>query len=185
MVSKESKLNLGPTLCVVLGRDMTPLTPFAEVSSLIPFLLPTLLMLADTHSCDGASSTCAFSSHSRMRTRRALAQRDEQAAVFIDAPADLVPGTYEGRLKMWDCTLDLAVLGLSSSGHMGYPCHATHSSGSYDQCSTSQRCNSSPSPTCTPSRFSYHRPYQVRTLCRHCAQHEATLRDSISPRGNA
>ena len=56
-----------------------------------------------------------------MRTRRALAQRDEQAAVFIDAPSDLVPGTYEGRLKMWDFMLDLAVFGLSSSGHMGYP----------------------------------------------------------------
>ena len=39
-VSKESKLNLGPPLCVVLGRDTTSLTPFAEVSSLVPFLLP-------------------------------------------------------------------------------------------------------------------------------------------------
>ena len=65
-----------------------------------------------------------------MRTRRVLAQRDEQAAVFIEAPADLVPGTYEGRLKMWDCTLDLAVFGLSSSGHMRYP-RATRARGEF------------------------------------------------------
>ena len=41
------------------------------------------------------------------------------------------------------------------------------------------------STLCAPSRFSYYRPYQVRTLCRHCAQREAALRDSISPRGDA
>ena len=26
---------------------------------------------------------------------------------FIDAPSDLVPGTYEGGLKTWECSLDL------------------------------------------------------------------------------
>lgn len=37
-----------------------------------------------------------------------LAQgRDEQAAL-VDAPADLVPGVYEGGLKTWECALDLA-----------------------------------------------------------------------------
>ena len=37
-----------------------------------------------------------------------LAQgRDEQAAL-VDAPADLVPGVYEGGLKTWECSLDLA-----------------------------------------------------------------------------
>ena len=36
-----------------------------------------------------------------------LAQgRDEQAAL-VDAPADLVPGVYEGGLKTWECALDL------------------------------------------------------------------------------
>jgi hypothetical protein len=33
--------------------------------------------------------------------------RDEQAAL-VDAPADLVPGVYEGGLKTWECALDLA-----------------------------------------------------------------------------
>ena len=35
-------------------------------------------------------------------------ERDEQTAAFVDAPADLVPGTYEGGLKTWECALDLA-----------------------------------------------------------------------------
>ncbi|KAH9988825.1 hypothetical protein BJV74DRAFT_773312, partial [Russula compacta] len=38
---------------------------------------------------------------------------DEQTAAaasfeFVDAPADLVPGAYEGGLKTWECALDLA-----------------------------------------------------------------------------
>ena len=37
-----------------------------------------------------------------------LSERDEQTAAFVDAPADLVPGTYEGGLKTWECALDLA-----------------------------------------------------------------------------
>ena len=32
----------------------------------------------------------------------------EQTSAFVDAPADLVPGTYEGGLKTWECALDLA-----------------------------------------------------------------------------
>jgi protein-histidine N-methyltransferase len=35
-------------------------------------------------------------------------QPDEQTTAFVDAPADLVPGTYEGGLKTWECALDLA-----------------------------------------------------------------------------
>jgi hypothetical protein len=35
-------------------------------------------------------------------------QPDEQTTAFADAPADLVPGTYEGGLKTWECALDLA-----------------------------------------------------------------------------
>ena len=35
-------------------------------------------------------------------------QPDEQTSAFVDAPADLVPGTYEGGLKTWECALDLA-----------------------------------------------------------------------------
>jgi protein-histidine N-methyltransferase len=35
-------------------------------------------------------------------------QRDERTAAFVDAPADLVPGAYEGGLKTWECALDLA-----------------------------------------------------------------------------
>ena len=34
--------------------------------------------------------------------------RDERTAAFVDAPADLVPGAYEGGLKTWECALDLA-----------------------------------------------------------------------------
>ena len=37
-----------------------------------------------------------------------LNERDEQTVAFVDAPADLVPGTYEGGLKTWECALDLA-----------------------------------------------------------------------------
>jgi protein-histidine N-methyltransferase len=37
-----------------------------------------------------------------------LSERDERTAAFVDAPADLVPGTYEGGLKTWECALDLA-----------------------------------------------------------------------------
>jgi hypothetical protein len=46
-----------------------------------------------------------------VRFQLSLGERDEtQAAVgaFVDAPADLVPGTYEGGLKTWECALDLA-----------------------------------------------------------------------------
>jgi protein-histidine N-methyltransferase len=35
-------------------------------------------------------------------------QPDEQTTAVIDAPADLIPGTYEGWLKTWECALDLA-----------------------------------------------------------------------------
>ncbi|KAI9454492.1 hypothetical protein F5148DRAFT_985074 [Russula earlei] len=35
-------------------------------------------------------------------------RRDERTAAFVDAPADLVPGAYEGGLKTWECALDLA-----------------------------------------------------------------------------
>lgn len=31
---------------------------------------------------------------------------------FVDAPSDLVPGVYEGGLKTWECSIDLA-------GHLG------------------------------------------------------------------
>jgi hypothetical protein len=45
-----------------------------------------------------------------VRFRLSLSKRNEQAqaavAAFVDAPADLVPGTYEGRLKTWECALD-------------------------------------------------------------------------------
>jgi len=33
---------------------------------------------------------------------------DEKTVPFVDAPADLVPGAYEGGLKTWECALDLA-----------------------------------------------------------------------------
>jgi protein-histidine N-methyltransferase len=36
-------------------------------------------------------------------------ERDERTAAFVDAPADLIPGAYEGGLKTWECALDLAV----------------------------------------------------------------------------
>ena len=38
----------------------------------------------------------------------ALDEPDERTAAFVDAPADLVPGAYEGGLKTWECALDLA-----------------------------------------------------------------------------
>lgn len=35
---------------------------------------------------------------------------NEQAGelAFVDAPSDLVPGVYEGGLKTWECSIDLA-----------------------------------------------------------------------------
>jgi hypothetical protein len=39
---------------------------------------------------------------------RVLDEPDERTAAFVDAPADLVPGAYEGGLKTWECALDLA-----------------------------------------------------------------------------
>jgi protein-histidine N-methyltransferase len=35
-------------------------------------------------------------------------ERDERTAAFVDAPADLISGAYEGGLKTWECALDLA-----------------------------------------------------------------------------
>ena len=32
---------------------------------------------------------------------------DRKALEFLDAPSNLVPGVYEGRLKTWECSLDL------------------------------------------------------------------------------
>ncbi|KAH9989228.1 hypothetical protein BJV77DRAFT_1018453 [Russula vinacea] len=47
-----------------------------------------------------------------VRFQLSLSERDEQnhasVATFVDAPADVVPGTYEGGLKTWECALDLA-----------------------------------------------------------------------------
>jgi len=48
-----------------------------------------------------------------VRFQLSLSERDEQSqqtavTAFVDAPADLVPGTYEGGLKTWECALDLA-----------------------------------------------------------------------------
>jgi protein-histidine N-methyltransferase len=37
-----------------------------------------------------------------------LAQGSDEQAALVDAPADLVPGVYEGGLKTWECALDLA-----------------------------------------------------------------------------
>lgn len=30
------------------------------------------------------------------------------ALAFVEAPSDLVPGVYEGGLKTWECSIDLA-----------------------------------------------------------------------------
>jgi protein-histidine N-methyltransferase len=35
---------------------------------------------------------------------------------FVDAPSDLIPGVYEGGLKSWECSIDLAA----------YLAHAVH-----------------------------------------------------------
>lgn len=32
----------------------------------------------------------------------------EAELAFVDAPSDLVPGVYEGGLKTWECSVDLA-----------------------------------------------------------------------------
>ncbi|KAF8520945.1 hypothetical protein BU17DRAFT_88545 [Hysterangium stoloniferum] len=36
------------------------------------------------------------------------AQEASEKLTFIDAPSDLVPGVYEGGLKTWECSIDLA-----------------------------------------------------------------------------
>ncbi|KAG6840316.1 hypothetical protein C0991_007466 [Blastosporella zonata] len=40
----------------------------------------------------------------------------ENALAFVEAPSDLVPGVYEGGLKTWECSVDLAgsLVGLGS-----------------------------------------------------------------------
>ena len=35
-------------------------------------------------------------------------QPAEDTLGFLDAPSDLVPGVYEGGLKTWECSIDLA-----------------------------------------------------------------------------
>lgn len=46
---------------------------------------------------------------------------DEDALGFLDAPSDLVPGVYEGGLKTWECSLDLAeCLHRSIGGNPGH-----------------------------------------------------------------
>lgn len=37
-----------------------------------------------------------------------LACGSDQELQFLEAPSDLVPGVYEGGLKTWECSLDLA-----------------------------------------------------------------------------
>ncbi len=43
-----------------------------------------------------------------VRFQLSLSETHDQTVAFVDAPADLVPGTYEGGLKTWECALDLA-----------------------------------------------------------------------------
>ena len=38
----------------------------------------------------------------------AFGNEKNSALEFLDAPSDLVPGVYEGGLKTWECSLDLA-----------------------------------------------------------------------------
>ena len=40
----------------------------------------------------------------------------EDALSFLDAPSDLVPGVYEGGLKTWECSIDLASCAKSPFG---------------------------------------------------------------------
>ena len=40
----------------------------------------------------------------------------QQEIGFVDAPSDLIPGVYEGGLKSWECSIDLAA----------YLAHAAH-----------------------------------------------------------
>lgn len=35
-------------------------------------------------------------------------RQSEQDLQFVEAPSDLVPGLYEGGLKTWECSIDLA-----------------------------------------------------------------------------
>ncbi|KAF8260313.1 hypothetical protein EI94DRAFT_1780502 [Lactarius quietus] len=91
--SYSSKSGLGPAAALSLSG--TQLSALPEALSYSPLALPTsnrTLVRRDL-----------FDAHFQL-----LAQgRDEQAAL-VDAPADLVPGVYEGGLKTWECALDLA-----------------------------------------------------------------------------
>ena len=80
------------------------LSALPEALSYSPFTLPG----GDgSHGCAG--HTLARRDLFDVRFQLLLAQGDAQTGTaFVDAPADLVPGVYEGGLKTWECALDLA-----------------------------------------------------------------------------
>lgn len=48
------------------------------------------------------------------------AKKVKMALGFLNSPSDLVPGVYEGGLKTWECSLDLAAyLCEAGRGRMG------------------------------------------------------------------
>jgi protein-histidine N-methyltransferase len=92
----------------ILSRSAPQLSALPEAFSYSPITLPT-----PTTTTGGGGHTLARRDLFDVRFQLSLSERDEQSqqtavTAFVDAPADLVPGTYEGGLKTWECALDLA-----------------------------------------------------------------------------
>jgi len=99
-----------PLLLQILSGSAAQLSALPEAFSYSPITLP-----APTGATSAGGHTLArrdlFDVRFQLSLSPAQGERNEQtrtAAAFVDAPADLVPGMYEGGLKTWECALDLA-----------------------------------------------------------------------------
>jgi protein-histidine N-methyltransferase len=107
LVSDNSQSFLS-SLVAILCYSAAQLSALPEAFSYSPITLPA----PTGTSANSSGHTLARRDLFDVRFQLSLSERDEQnqasVATFVDAPADVVPGTYEGGLKTWECALDLA-----------------------------------------------------------------------------
>ena len=102
------------SLFAILSDLAAQLSALPEAFSYSPITLPASASTGSTISTSRGGHTLARRDLFDVRFQLSLSERDEQnqaavaSAAFVDAPADVVPGTYEGGLKTWECALDLA-----------------------------------------------------------------------------
>ena len=92
----------------ILSISAAQLSALPEAFSYSPITLPAPTGTNRQHTL---ARRDLFDVRFQLSLSPALSERrdsDEQTAAFVDAPADLVPGTNEGGLKTWECALDLA-----------------------------------------------------------------------------